>query len=386
MLLVVKICTNETTEIQIVKKNEGLNPYQPNIDAALAWLRRSIAVTSGKGASHSYSPLWGWAKAYPETTGYLLPTLLQFADIRQDESLRELAQQCQDWLCTVQLPSGAFPGGMVGNSRPSTFNTAMILFGLGIPVKKILAEEDEMRLRKTTHSALDWLIDYLNEDGAWQQAAYVPGFVPTYYSYAVWSVLKGGATLDRPEVREKMLQALQFYSRRFQPDGTVLDWGFRPGRTAFTHTIAYTLQGFLESALLLNESDILERTIHSADRLLAEYERVGRVAGRYGLAWQGDYSFTCPTGNAQLSILYFRIWEISGQERYWLVAERFLGEAARFQQLGSGQNTYGALPGSAPFWGPYMRFRYPGWGVKFFLDGAALLGLDLKGSSLKRQK
>ncbi len=348
--------------------------FSERTEAALNWLRRSIAVTGGQGSSHSYSPVWGWAKAYPETTGYLIPTLLRYAEINQDKSLQILAGQCQDWLCRIQFADGAFPAGMIGTKRPSVFNTAMILFGLENPVKKISAEENKLAVKKTALSATNWLMRQLDSNSVWRQAAYLPGFVPSYYSYAVWSVLKAGIALEHPDVLEKMRRALQYYAGRFQPDGTVADWGFRPGQAAFTHTIAYTLQGFLESALILRENVILEKCRQSADGLLAEINQAGCTAGRYGAGWKGDYAFVCPTGNAQLSIFYFRLWETTGQEKYRQAAAAFLQETLGFQKLGKNRNTHGALPGSAPFRGPYLRFRYPNWGAKFFLDAADNFG------------
>jgi hypothetical protein len=36
--------------------------------------------------------------------------------------------------------------------------------------------------------------------------------------------------------------------------------------------------------------------------------------------------------------------------------------------LKDNKDLYGALAGSAPLWGDYMRFRYPNWAPKFFLD------------------
>ncbi|MEQ1744699.1 MAG: hypothetical protein ABMA02_04690 [Saprospiraceae bacterium] len=80
----------------------------------MGWLRRSIKATGGNGSAHSYSPVFGWARAYPETTGYLIPTLLHCADFLQDDALRVLANQCQDWLLSIQLPGGAWAGGLAG--------------------------------------------------------------------------------------------------------------------------------------------------------------------------------------------------------------------------------------------------------------------------------
>lgn len=327
------------------------SPHGPHVQAALAWLRRSIEATGGQGSAHSYSPLFGWAKAYPETTGYLIPTLLRYAYLLHDDSLRDLAHSCRDWLLRIQLPNGAWAGGVAGGTKPSVFNTAMILWGGA--------------------GAGAWLLSELSPDGAWRNGAYVPGFVPSYYTYAVWSLLETGARQGLAEVPERMRTALHFYARRFRPDGTVTDWGLKPGEWAFTHTIAYTLQGFLESALLLGEEEILDKTLHAAERLLVEFERTNRIAGRYRPGWRGDYSFTCPVGNAQLSIFFRRVGEITGLEKFDRAADVFLSESLRFQSFGKNPNTHGALPGSAPFWGPYLRGRYPNWGVKFLLDAMA---------------
>lgn len=351
-------------------------------DAALNWLRRSIAATGGLGSAHSYSLLWGWARAYPETTGYLIPTLLRYASIKREDSLRQLAIDCGDWLCSIQLNNGAFAGGLAGETAPSVFNTSQILFGFAKLDEEILAEENNVTLfskkqrwRKAMARAIDWLTGILEPDGAWRQAAYRPGVVPSYYTRAVWGVLEAGKRLNMPESPDFMRKALRYYANRFQPGGTIRDWGFRPEVPAFTHTIAYTLEGFLESALLFGEEEILTNTVCSADTLLALRTRAGKTAGRYGANWQADYSFRCLSGNTQLSILYFRLWEFTRKEIYREASLEFLMEILPYQELGTNKHTHGALPGSAPVWGPYLRFRYPNWGVKFFLDAMANWGL-----------
>ena len=167
-----------------------------------------------------------------------------------------------------------------------------------------------------------------------------------------------------------MREALHFYAKRLLPNGAVRDWGFRPGEPAFTHTIAYTLEGFLESALLLEENEIIEKIILAGDNLLQAGAREGRIAGRYDTQWQGDHSLVCLTGHCQLSVFYYRLEEITGAARYRHAADALLTEAAGHQNRGVWRGARGALPGSAPFWGPYLRFRYPNWAVKFFLDAA----------------
>lgn len=334
--------------------------WQYRSDAALDWLRRSIEVTGGQGSSHSWSPLLGWAKAYPETTGYLIETLLDYADLKQDESLRVLARQCADWLLSIQLPEGAFAGLLAGNREPSVFNTTQILFGLS-------------RVSPTPSDALSravgWLMSVLDSDHAWRRHAYVPGFTPTYYTRAVWGVLEANKILKDKAVEEAMRQALYFYAGRLLPDGGIRDAGFWPGKPAFTHTLAYALEGFLECAVLLEEKEIIEMEILAGDKILKVKDAAhGRTAGRYDERWRGDYSFWCLTGHCQLSVFYSRLWEISGEIRFRKAAQDLLQQALPHQCLAGNKNRRGALPGSAPVWGPYLRFRYPNWGVKFFLD------------------
>lgn len=324
-------------------------------NAALSWLRQSIEATGGKGSSHSWHPLFGWAKAYPETTGYLVETLLAYADKKQDGLLRQLAFDGVKWLETVQLSSGAFPGLLAGNQQPSVFNTSQILFA-ALP-------------KDCMERAVSWLLSILESDGAWRQAAFVPDFVPSYYTRAIWGVLHANDTLQILEVESLMRRALHFYAKRFLPNGVVRDWGFRPGEAAFTHTMAYTLEGFLECAIRLGEREIFDKTTQSVEWLLIERARAGgRTAGRYDEHWRGDYSFVCVTGNCQLSILCHKIWEHTGEPKFREAARSFLLEVMKFQKLGANKNTFGALPGSAPFWGAYLPFRYPNWAAKFFLD------------------
>jgi hypothetical protein len=204
----------------------------------------------------------------------------------------------------------------------------------------------------------------LEPDGLWKKAAYVPGFVPVYYTRAVWALLKSD-----PATASLMHRSLRRYGERFLPNGGLRDAGFSKGEKAFTHTIAYALEGFWESALLLHDTRIQQQTLHSLECLLAERERSGgRTAGRYDEQWRGDYRFVCVAGNCQLSILCHKIGQATGEERWLKAAEALLLEILSAQRTKPGRSNFGALPGSVPFWGAYLPFRYPNWAAKFFLD------------------
>jgi hypothetical protein len=323
--------------------------WQTHTDTALHWLRQAWAATGAKGFAHSYMPFRGWAKAYPETTGYLIETLRDYAILKHDPSLNQLADASVAWLESIQLPNGAFNGLLVGHTQPSVFNTAMILTGI----------QGESAWR-----ALHFLVQALEPDGTWRKHAYVPGFVPTYYTYAVWRVLKANQKLKMTGIDEKMHHALLFYAQRFLPNGSIRDWGFHPRQAAYTHTIGYTLEGFWASALLLKDQIIMDRTLNTLHILWQQVKTDGRTAGRYDEHWNGDFSFRCNTGNAQLSALYQRVFQHTQNIDFQEAARFFLWEIhPPHPHLGKG-----GIPGSTPLWGPYLRFRYPNWSVKFYLD------------------
>jgi len=53
-----------------------------------------------------------------------------------------------------------------------------------------------------------------------------------------------------------------------------------------------------------------------ADELLARVRPDGRVAGRFDGRWEAAANCSCLTGNAQKGIVWGRIYQVTGDERY----------------------------------------------------------------------
>ncbi|MEZ5058297.1 MAG: hypothetical protein R2879_14780 [Saprospiraceae bacterium] len=77
------------------------------VSPSVQWLRESMDINQGQGSSAYFSrfrhPIKGWSPAYPETTGYLIPTLLTYSKISGFEDLKEY--------------SGTLPQMVVGHSE-----------------------------------------------------------------------------------------------------------------------------------------------------------------------------------------------------------------------------------------------------------------------------
>ena len=150
----------------------------PTVEAATQWLCRAQdrSASADGGVARDYSLIKGWATSYPETTGYIVPTLLDLARELDDDSLRTRARRMLDWLVSIQFPAGGFQGGKADAPRPLpvTFNTGQILLGLA-PGSSEFGEP----YRASMHRAARWLADTqtLAMDGGANVAFLVGAFV-----------------------------------------------------------------------------------------------------------------------------------------------------------------------------------------------------------------
>jgi hypothetical protein len=132
--------------------------------AAAEWLGRAQDAQPDGGVSGRFDVGGGWTSSYPETTGYIVPTFLALESEAGLSGYRERARRCIEFLLSVQLPSGAFPGLEIAENRdkPSIFNSAQILNGLTAWHR---ATGDETTLRAARRAA-DWLVAAQDPDGA----------------------------------------------------------------------------------------------------------------------------------------------------------------------------------------------------------------------------
>src|SRR6266545_2731755 len=99
-------------------------PLPWHVTEAAQWLLRAQQATPDEGVSGAYSFEDGWVASYPETTGYIIPTLLAVAEYSGDARYRDRALAMADWELGIQYPEGGFPGHFVDRQNPPiVFNT-----------------------------------------------------------------------------------------------------------------------------------------------------------------------------------------------------------------------------------------------------------------------
>ncbi|MEO8589852.1 MAG: prenyltransferase/squalene oxidase repeat-containing protein [Flavobacteriales bacterium] len=328
----------------------------------------SIAQDDGlEGGLGSFHLLDGWSAAYPETTGYIIPTLYALSDRLQLPDLGERARRAADWLVSIQRPDGGWQGGRVGEDRPSVvFNSAQVVRGL----MATHARTGRSVYLDAARKCCDWIVQVQEADGSWARRNFL-GAARVYDAYVAAPLLHMHALTGADRYRDAAVRQLEWVLPHQQPNGWFADADntLRHNDRPITHTIAYTIDGLIESHGFLGDERLLAAARSAADALLEAFVRDGRLAGRYDHQWQGSEA-SITTGCAQMAIAWSRLYVITGEVRYADARDRMIAWLIGVQGslMHGPQGSFGALPGSVPLWGRYEKFACPNWAAKYFAD------------------
>lgn len=361
-----------------------VNDPHIHLRETMQWLCRAQDATPDGGVSRSYALRFmrahqrrGWLASYPETTGYIIPTFFAYGKLTSDKEYHERAIRMAQWESDVQMESGAVQGGVIDFvPTPAIFNTGQVLFGWAAAYR----ETQNPVFLQSAMRAGDFLVEAMDADGAWRRhgSQYARGGVNVYDARSAWGLLEGYGVTHKPEHREAVIRNLDFVLSRQQPNGWYAECCLDDDERPLLHTIAYTMEGLLESGAILNEPRFIEGARKAADALLALQRPDGSLAGRFDRDWHPAAKWSCLTGDAQTAIVWFRLTEITGEKKYAEAAARMIRYLSSTQNLTSNDpGIRGGIAGSQPIWQEYGTYEYLNWAAKFFAD-ALMLGLRAK--------
>ena len=361
---------------------QGLAANDPGnaavIDAATRWLctAQDKSASADGGVARDFSLVKGWATSYPETTGYIIPTIIEMASRTGNADLHARARRMLDWCVAIQRDDGGFMGGKI-DATPVvsvTFNTGQILIGLAAGAQTYGDEA----YQKTLHRAAAFLRDNQDEDGCWRKhpTPFARPGEKAYETHVAWGMFEADRVAPGHGYGESGLRQVDWAITKQQPNGWFGSNCLTDAERPLTHTIGYVLRGVLEGHRFSDRADLLLAAVRTGSSLVDAIGADGYLAGRLDQHFRPAVDYVCLTGSVQIAHCLFILFQLTGEQSYLDAGRRLTKFVRRTVRLDGPKETRGAVKGSFPVNGDYGQWEYLNWAAKFCID-ALLLESDL---------
>ena len=358
----------------------GLPAFDPGpaavIDACTAWLcaAQDHSTSADGGVARDYSLRTGWSSSYPETTGYIIPTMIALAQRTGNAALHGRARRMLDWCVAIQFPEGGFQGGKIDSTPrvPVTFNTGQILLGLAAGVAAYgAAYADAM------HRAASWLRDTQDADGCWRRhpTPFARAGDKAYETHVAWGLFEADRVAPGQGYGDAGLRQVAWALGKQQPNGWFAANCLDDPALPLSHTIGYALRGVIEAYRFAERADLLEAAVRTGASIAAATAADGYLPGRLGPDFRSGADYACLTGSAQNAHCLFLLYQLTGERHYLDAARRLNSYVRRAVSIDGPPHVRGGVKGSFPVDGDYGQWAYLNWAAKFCID-ANLLELE----------
>jgi len=335
------------------------NTDSESLELVINWLLKS-QLKSGGFSSH-YSLTNNWGVAFPETTGYIIETLVNYYKLSGNEKILESISNAISWLLSVQFEDGSIPDRHF--SQPVIFDTGQVLHGLC----SYYSINKSQSTLKAINKASSFLRNNLDSKGYWKNHT-LNNQIHTYNTRTAWALLESYLINDNSKNLDSAKLNLDWALSIQETNGFFPHNSFSKSSYPLTHTIAYTLRGLLEGNRIIGDSLYLDSVMKAIKNILKTQRTNGSFPGLLSKDWVPKAKWSCLTGDVQLAIILLKLYVITGKEEYKESSYRAINFVKSHQSLSSNSNINGAIGGSAPIYRGYFRFSYPNWAAKFFAD------------------
>ena len=362
----------------LVGQRGGELPPDAAITATARWLARAqdLSASNDGGVARHFSVRTDWSASYPETTGYVVPTMLELARRSGDREYLDRARRMLDWLRSIQMPSGAFQGGTIRERPvvPVTFNTGQILLGLAAGVSE-LGDVYRPALRK----AADWLVESQDPDGCWRRypTPFAIAGEKAYETHVAWSLFEADRADTGRGYGQCGLRNVYWALGKQRRNGWVDDCCLTDPTRPLTHTLGYFLRGLVEAYRFSSDHALLSAAMLTANGLLRAQRADGSLPGRLTDTWAPAAASSCLTGNVQIAHSWLLLFEHTRDARLLSAAQSAIRSVRRTISVSGDPDLQGAVRGSYPIWGDYAPYEFPNWAAKFYID-AQMLACDVE--------
>lgn len=269
-------------------------------------------------------------KAYPEVTGYYIPTLLRWG-------YRELAVSYAKWLCKIQKEDGSWYD--TDDTAPYIFDTAQILKGL-IAVRSIYPQVNNHII-----AGCDWILKNMEESGklitpskaAWGDKGICSELI---HIYCLSPLVQAGNIFNNPKYQEAANKILSYYKKQHYEE--IMDFHL------LSHFYAYIMEGLIDMG-----EDAM--ALEAMKKVAILQKENGAVPAFKNVDW------VCSTGLFQFALVWFRLGDIEHGNKAFEYACKLQNESGGW--YGSYLSERNATETNT-----YFPFSEISWAVKYFLD------------------
>ena len=363
-----KAFSNSKIFIDYLLSNSSIKDDWKHIDNAVDWLLNSQENVGNTGYAHSYHFIYGWQESYPETTGYIIPTLLEIYKITNDEKIYNSVKLAVEWLKNIQNQDGSF-NDLQGNKQ--IFDVGQILIGFNY----IYEYFPEFNIENNLLNAMQWLCSVQNDDGSFTKYSY--NNIPhTYYSRVGAAILKSGDLLNNDDTKVYGMKNI-YWTISNQLENGFFKFSSFSKHDPYLHTMVYILEGLLDAYAITSKKKILESILKFSSKLLDTSKRDTILYSQYDENYICTNKEYCMTGLSQWTGVCYRIFKITNNKEYKIDGDKTLKYVKSKQIFSINKKINGGITGSFPLNGKYMKYSIPNWGLKFYLD-SLLLGKNVE--------
>ncbi|MCU7519722.1 MAG: radical SAM protein [Ignavibacteria bacterium] len=358
---------------------------QVHLEACIKWLIKAFEATKYKGVSASYNLYTRkWDVAYPETTGYIIPTFLHYYRITKKQEYKDYAVMMGDWEMAIQWENGGVgePIGVIAH-KPRVFNTGQVMLGW----LALYQETGKTEYLDASIRAGNWIAEIQREDGSWNMNTYRG---PKSYKVRVaWALLELYKITNINKYKTAAEKAIKWTLSQARPNGWFDNTSLSDEGKPWTHLIGYTMVGLLEVCRMdlanVDQKQILNLLNEAAlgmGKYYGKFKDLSKnyygLPGTFDNKWSSTDNWSCLTGNAQLEFFFRKLYKFTGHKEYENIANNLIDDVKRAHLIDSidDPNLFGGLAGSYPLNGGYSAYTIPNWGVKFFADSLLQRLLD----------
>ena len=313
---------------------------------------------------------------YPETTGYWIPTLIHVSRLNEMEHAEGIARLAAKWLVERQLENGAVRCNVEPPQEINKRNDEIYIFDCGAILQgflKMAQEYNEDIYREAADRLSSFLLSCQCPDGTWDQYLYF-NYFGSHNSLVGYALIEAGVYLGNEKYISAGDRCLNAIKKSVQKTGYIdtCEFSNKPTNLAFSHSLIYTIEGFVKAHQIFPDKDYLEVVLPTILKLMEIFEaRDYYLPSHFNTKMEPVYGYSVLTANAQLADVWFKTAGILDDNKYSDSACRLMNFIRSCINICSSNLAFrGGVPSSFPIYGDYGPFTMNNWGAKYFVDAS----------------